>query len=192
MTARHRSLHPPSCLPSCSTTARPPSRRASSATTQNRGMLLPTPPHAFSPVHRVISNAIVRSKGDKATYFGHEITQCRDYSSLHYRLPFEKVCSEIHFPHLRLIRPGPLGISGRLGRAEGDMGRYLFGPSPWGKSFASIASFPLLKTAEQVDTTQSSLLITEPYFNLPNIQDTYDQLIFEEYEFSSYYRCTRK
>ena len=33
--------------------------------------------------------------------------------------------------------------------------------------------------------------MTEPYFNLPNLQDVYDQFIFEEYEFQSYYRCTR-
>ncbi|KAL6303887.1 actin-like protein Arp6 [Sparassis latifolia] len=42
----------------------------------------------------------------------------------------------------------------------------------------------------EVDTTESSLLITEPYFNLPNIQEVYDQFVFEEYEFKSYYRCT--
>ena len=40
---------------------------------------------------RVIPNAVVRSKGDKTTYFGHELAGCKDYSSLHYRLPFEKV-----------------------------------------------------------------------------------------------------
>lgn len=40
--------------------------------------------------HRLVPNAIVRSKGDKTTYFGHEIAKCKDYSSLHYRLPFEK------------------------------------------------------------------------------------------------------
>ena len=44
----------------------------------------------------------------------------------------------------------------------------------------------------QVNTTQACLLITEPYFNLPNLQEVYDQLVFEEYEFSSYHRCTRK
>ena len=43
----------------------------------------------------------------------------------------------------------------------------------------------------QLDPTESSLLITEPYFNLPNLQDVYDQFVFEEYEFQSYYRCTR-
>ncbi|SJL07896.1 related to Actin-related protein 6 [Armillaria ostoyae] len=41
-----------------------------------------------------------------------------------------------------------------------------------------------------IDTTQSSLLLTEPYHNLPNIQAVYDQFVFEEYQFSSYYRCT--
>lgn len=44
----------------------------------------------------------------------------------------------------------------------------------------------------QIDTTESSLLITEPYFNLPNLQDVYDQFVFEEYEFQSYHRCTRQ
>jgi actin-related protein 6 len=38
-----------------------------------------------------VVNAVVRSKGDKATYVGHELEKCRDYSALHYRLPFEKV-----------------------------------------------------------------------------------------------------
>jgi len=40
---------------------------------------------------RIVPNTVIRSKGDKATYFGHEFESCRDYSSLHYRLPFEKV-----------------------------------------------------------------------------------------------------
>ncbi|EIW68065.1 hypothetical protein TREMEDRAFT_40155 [Tremella mesenterica DSM 1558] len=37
---------------------------------------------------------------------------------------------------------------------------------------------------------ETSLLVTEPYFNLPNIAETYDQMIFEEWEFQSYFRCT--
>jgi len=41
-----------------------------------------------------------------------------------------------------------------------------------------------------INTSESHLLITEPYFNLPNVQDVYDQFVFEEYEFRSYYRCT--
>jgi hypothetical protein len=49
-----------------------------------------TPSHNLEE-DRIIPNAVVRSKGDKMTYFGHEVERCRDYASLHYRLPFEKV-----------------------------------------------------------------------------------------------------
>ncbi|KDQ15131.1 hypothetical protein BOTBODRAFT_131733 [Botryobasidium botryosum FD-172 SS1] len=52
----------------------------------------------------------------------------------------------------------------------------------WDKLFSS--------SGTNVDTRQLSLLVTEPYFNLSSIQETYDQLVFEEYEFDSYFRCT--
>lgn len=55
---------------------------------------------------RIVPNAIIRSKGDKTTYFGHELERCRDHSSLNYRLPFEK-----------------LGVPGRLGCPKSSMGR---------------------------------------------------------------------
>ncbi|KAL7421477.1 Actin-related protein 6 [Cryptotrichosporon argae] len=41
-----------------------------------------------------------------------------------------------------------------------------------------------------VKPQETSLLVTEPYFNLPNIAETYDQMVFEEWEFASYYRTT--
>ncbi|KIK37552.1 hypothetical protein CY34DRAFT_810233, partial [Suillus luteus UH-Slu-Lm8-n1] len=31
---------------------------------------------------KLVPNAIVRSKGDKTTYFGHGLGRCRDYSAL--------------------------------------------------------------------------------------------------------------
>ncbi|EPT05352.1 actin protein Arp6 [Fomitopsis schrenkii] len=102
---------------------------------------------------RVITNAIVRSKGDKATYIGHELEKCRDYSSLHYRLPFEK---------------------GYL--TDWDAEKAI-----WDGLFS--------QEVLAVHTAESSLLITEPYFNLPNLQNVYDQFVFEEYDFQSYYRC---
>jgi len=49
----------------------------------------------------------------------------------------------------------------------------------------------LKRELHQADIPESSILITEPYFNLPQIQRIYDQFVFEEYEFQSYYRCTR-
>ncbi|OCH91599.1 actin-like protein Arp6 [Obba rivulosa] len=103
---------------------------------------------------RIIPNAVVRSKGDKTTYIGHEITKCEDHSSLHYRLPFEK----------------------------GYITDWDAQKAVWDGMFSA----ELLN----VDTSEASLLITEPYFNLSNLQDIYDQFIFEEYEFQSYYRCT--
>ncbi|KXN84331.1 Actin-like protein ARP6 [Leucoagaricus sp. SymC.cos] len=107
-----------------------------------------------SVTNRIIPNAVIRSKGDKATYFGHEFERCSDYSSLHYRLPFEK---------------------GYI--VDWDAQKAI-----WDGLFST--------EVFNVDTTQASLLLTEPYFNLPNIQDVYDQFVFEEYEFQSYYRCT--
>ncbi|KAI0317627.1 actin family [Amylostereum chailletii] len=102
---------------------------------------------------RTFPNAIIRSKGDKKTYFGQEFDECRDFSSLHYRLPFEK----------------------------GFVVDWDAQKSIWDGIFT--------EQVLGVDPTESSLLITEPYFNLPNLQDTYDQFIFEEYEFQAYYRC---
>jgi len=103
---------------------------------------------------RVITNAIIQSKGDKTTYIGHEIQNCRDYSSLHYRLPFERGYI-VDWDAQKAIWDG------------------LFSNEVLGSN-----------------TADSSLLITEPYFDLPNIQDVYDQFVFEEYEFRSYHRCT--
>ncbi|KAG6900146.1 hypothetical protein C0993_002295 [Termitomyces sp. T159_Od127] len=103
---------------------------------------------------RIIPNAVVRSKGDKMTYFGHEFVKCKDYSSLNYRLPLEK---------------------GYV--IDWDAQKAI-----WDGLFSS--------EVLSIDTTGSRLLITEPYFNLPNIQEVYDQFIFEEYEFQAYYRCT--
>ncbi|RIA82976.1 actin family [Glomus cerebriforme] len=38
------------------------------------------------------------------------------------------------------------------------------------------------------DPKNTTLLITEPCFNLPNVQQNYDEIIFEAYEFEAYYR----
>ncbi|KAF9013049.1 actin family [Cyathus striatus] len=100
---------------------------------------------------RIVQNAVIRSKGDKTTYFGHEFDNCRDYASLHYRLPCEK----------------------------GYIVDWDAQKAVWDGIFS-----------EDIDPAQTTLLITEPYFNLPNIQDVYDQFMFEEYEFAEYMRVT--
>ncbi|TFY76532.1 hypothetical protein EWM64_g7480 [Hericium alpestre] len=108
----------------------------------------------FTARGRLVPNAIIRSKGDKTTYFGHEFAACRDFSSLHYRLPFEK---------------------GYL--VDWDAEKAIW-DGIFDEKFLG------------VDPSAASLLITEPYFNPPNIQDVYDQFVFEEYEFQAYHRCT--
>lgn len=40
-----------------------------------------------------------------------------------------------------------------------------------------------------IDTASTQLVVTEPVFNLPNVQDAYDQIIFEEYNFASCLRA---
>ncbi|KAG6819703.1 hypothetical protein H0H93_009447 [Arthromyces matolae] len=80
---------------------------------------------------RIIPNAVIRSKGDKMTYFGHELDKCKDYSSLNYRLPFEK---------------------GYL--VDWDAQKAV-----WDGVFSS--------EVLSIDSTESKLLITEPYLNLP-------------------------
>uniref|UniRef100_D8PXN0 Actin-like protein ARP6 n=1 Tax=Schizophyllum commune (strain H4-8 / FGSC 9210) TaxID=578458 RepID=D8PXN0_SCHCM len=109
-------------------------------------------PEPLSP--RIVPNAVIRSKGDKETYVGHEYARCSDFSSLHFRLPIEK----------------------------GFVTDWDAQKAVWDGVFS--------KECLNVDTQQSTLLLTEPYFNLPNLQRTYDQFIFEEYEFRSYCRRT--
>lgn len=67
----------------------------------------------------------------------------------------------------------------------------LFSTEVFNVSSVSIAPTSGSEPRNQIDTTQASLLLTEPYFNLPNIRNVYDQFVFEEYEFQSYFRCTR-
>lgn len=103
------------------------------------------------PDFRIIPNAIVRSKGDRKTYVGDQLSQGRDFSGLFYKLAFEK---------------------GLLSNWEAEK-------VIWDQVF---------NHSLDIETTESSLILTEPLFNLPNIQTSYDQMIFEEYEFQSYCR----
>lgn len=85
------------------------------------------------------------------------------------------------------------GLCRRLGRPEGDLGRNV--PEiPKGTLFLQplvTGHHTLKRELHQADISESSILITEPYFNLPQVQRIYDQFVFEEYGFHSYHRCTR-
>ncbi|CEP12602.1 hypothetical protein [Parasitella parasitica] len=100
---------------------------------------------------RLVPNAIVRGKSDKRHYVGDQIDSCTDFSSLYYRLPFEK----------------GLLVNWGIERTIWDS---------------------LFKNAMPIEPKDSRLLITEPCFNLPAIQDNYDQIVFEEFEFGACFR----
>ncbi|KAI8976537.1 actin family [Pilobolus umbonatus] len=100
---------------------------------------------------KVIPNAVLRGRKDKRHYIGDQIETCQDFSSLFYRLPFEK------------------GLLVQWG-IERDI---------WDRLFTHVL---------QVDPKDTRLMITEPCFNLSSLQDSYDQVVFEEYEFQSYLR----
>ncbi|KAI8090104.1 actin-like protein ARP6 [Gilbertella persicaria] len=102
-------------------------------------------------IPRLVSNAIVRGKTDKRNYIGDELDTCTDFSSLYYRLPFER----------------------------GLLTNWNIERSIWHRLF---------KHVMQIDPKETRLLVTEPCFNLPAIQDGYDQVIFEEYEFNACHR----
>ncbi|KAF7728358.1 Actin- protein 6 [Apophysomyces ossiformis] len=106
---------------------------------------------------RFISNAIIRGRTDRRHFIGDQLDQCTDFSSLFYRLPFEKVT----IPLLE------------------ELGINFFERTIWDRLFKDVL---------KIDTKGSRLLITEPCFNLPAIQEAYDQIVFEEYEFASCYR----
>ena len=88
--------------------------------------------HSHVCSSRIVTNAVVRSKGDKMSYFGHEIARCKDYSSLHYRLPFEKVRTDYFLPQ-KVTQCILAGLSRGLGRAKSCLGWHFFRRSPWGK-----------------------------------------------------------
>jgi hypothetical protein len=53
---------------------------------------------------RLVPNAIVRGKADRRHYIGDQLDQCTDFSSLYYRLPFEKVYKKLSFGQLFEIK----------------------------------------------------------------------------------------
>lgn len=122
----------------------------------------------------------MRSKNDRKVYISDEIENCRDLGGIAYRSPFERVSCDSHVVKLTT------GYVDVLGRGEDGLGPRLFS-----SGYECELECPVYANS-QINPPETSLLVTEPYFNLPNIAETYDQMVFEEWEFASYYRCTRE
>ncbi|KAI8331448.1 actin family [Choanephora cucurbitarum] len=101
-------------------------------------------------VPKLVPNAIVRGKGEKRHFVGDQLDTCTDFSSLYYRLPFER----------------------------GLLTNWNTERTIWDRLFQQTS----------MDPKDTRLVLTEPCFNLPAIQDAYDQVVFEEYEFNACYR----
>ncbi|KAK9324882.1 actin family [Lipomyces orientalis] len=104
----------------------------------------------------IIPNCIARGR-DRRVYIGDEfLTQCKDFSGVVFRRPFEK---------------------GHLTNWESEKAiwdRVLLNP----------------EVGFNVSPDETALIVTEPVLHLPACSSNMDQIVFEEYGFSTYYRCT--
>ncbi|RUS13577.1 actin-domain-containing protein, partial [Endogone sp. FLAS-F59071] len=150
-----------------------------------------SPPALLNPSHfcSLVPNCITRGKGDRRTFVGDQLSTCRDYSGLYYRLPFEKNLLKRRFAgerraNLRLsLESGRFVVIGTMTPCLRFRVRVRVPvPVPVPVPVVSVPTF--------CEPEECGLVVTEPCFNLPNIQQTYDQIVFEEYEFESCYRTT--
>ncbi|KAK9245147.1 actin family [Lipomyces tetrasporus] len=104
----------------------------------------------------IIHNCLARGR-DRRVYIGDEfLTQCKDFSGVVFRRPFEK---------------------GHLTNWESEKAiwdRVLLNP----------------EVGFNVNPDEAGLIVTEPVLHLPACSSNMDQIVFEEYGFSTYYRCT--
>lgn len=114
------------------------------------------------PSVNIVSNAVARSS-DRRTYIGNQLYSCKDYHGLVYRRPHEK---------------GQL-VSWEYQKAIWD---HMF----FGKDTALSRPDGL----GILDPSDTSLILTETPYSLPALSSHMDQIVFEEYGFNSYYRCT--
>lgn len=101
------------------------------------------------------------------------------------------------------------GLSGQLGRPEESVGSSVWKGDVQGLEFASFLStmsflyercfglfcftlsanliwfHPVCVFWVQVDFADTSIIITEPYFNFTSIQESMNEILFEEYQFQS-------
>ena len=87
-----------------------------------------------------------------------------------------------------------VGISCQLGTRKADLGLHV-----WKRCFAGTNHLYeffsrgfllwLRWLFLQVDCNSSPIVVTEPYFNFSSIQENMNELLFEEYDFKSIFRC---
>lgn len=111
-------------------------------------------------------NSITRATNDRKTFIGNQIYNAKDFSGLQFRRPIEK---------------------GQLVNWEGQK-------AIWDHMFygtETALTRPSSKNKRMVvNPSDTSLVLTEMPLSLPALSSNMDQIVFEEYGFESYYRCT--
>jgi actin-related protein 6 len=131
----------------------------------------------LSVCYSLVPNCIARSKGDRRVYVGDQLRNCKDYGALAFKRPFDRV----HLSSLSILMTG---VFDELGDGEDGVGHY---PVRWRETGTPPNEWFVMGEIEPAET---SLLVTEPPLDLPVLQASYDQMVFEEFEFHSYCRTT--
>ncbi|GAA5879632.1 hypothetical protein JCM1840_000593 [Sporobolomyces johnsonii] len=74
------------------------------------------------------------------------------------------------------------GLTFRVPMERGILNNWEIEKTVWDRVFGSKGR------GLKINPHNTPLVVTEPVFNLPNVQEHYDQIVFEEYEFDSYLR----
>lgn len=164
----------------------------------------------------VIPNCQFRSKTSRLkTFTANQLDEIKDPSGLFYILPFQKVKRCQHQQTLLLSQRAFLHrvcllfhfrVIWSTGMSRGKCGttclekRCLRFMSPFILACLKIHSSDLTSPSSrsrifiiiQVDFADTSIIITEPYFNFSSIQESMNEILFEEYEFQSALRINGK
>jgi actin-related protein 6 len=144
--------------------------------------------YAGAAAPSVTPNAVVRLK-DGAVHVGAEyLAHSNLYLGMVFKRPYEQgnlVLWEMERPVWDTIFKG-LGraASGAAGGAAGGTDASRIGPA------ADADATPFDAASTPFDAASTHLLLTETPFQLPRLSINTDQIVFEEYGFHDYYRCT--
>jgi actin-related protein 6 len=121
-----------------------------------------------------IPNCIARSKSDRRVYVGQQLRNCKDFGAMGFRRPFDRVRAS------------------KATLTKGYLTSWETQKAIWDSFFfeGELAVHHPMTLLMQMEPAETSLLVTEPILDLPILQSSYDQIVFEEYEFNSYCRTT--
>ncbi|KAL1610460.1 Actin-related protein 6 [Paraconiothyrium brasiliense] len=125
----------------------------------------------------VIPNCIARSARDKRTYIASELAECKDFGELAFRRPVERGFI-VNWEAQKAIWEHEF-----MGAADAGTGLWV-GTRPG----ITTVDAPILNIL-QCNPKDTNLLLTEKPNCPKELQKNCDEIVFEQFEFSAYYRC---